>query len=185
MRTESGLCIYHLSIGSNLNHLHNSQWITFPTQSYQVLYSFCASLLHSFNLWLTVSSLSPYNIHLQFSCVLSILLWHNYHLELLWNFGFYFFLIILFLGFPYSLSSFFLYLWIFHSFFPLIETFVYVSFWTHFTSCLFQDPPFLSLSSLYIFLKALHSRWFLRWYCSTHRTQIHSEHPNKLGFSLL
>ena len=31
--TDSVLCIYHLSVWSNFNLLHNSQWITFPTQS--------------------------------------------------------------------------------------------------------------------------------------------------------
>ena len=31
--TDSGLYIYHLSVWSNFNLLHNSQWITFPTQS--------------------------------------------------------------------------------------------------------------------------------------------------------
>ena len=46
--------------------MRNSQWITFPTQYYSVLYSFWASLLHSF-MWLTVSILSPHNQHLLFS----------------------------------------------------------------------------------------------------------------------
>ena len=32
-------------VRSNLNFLHNSQWITFPTQLCLVLYSFCANLL--------------------------------------------------------------------------------------------------------------------------------------------
>ena len=36
-RTDAGLFVW-----SNLNFLHNSQWITLPTQSYLVLYSFCA-----------------------------------------------------------------------------------------------------------------------------------------------
>ena len=40
-RTDSGLCIYHLFVWSNFNFLHNSQWITWPTQSCLVLYSFC------------------------------------------------------------------------------------------------------------------------------------------------
>ena len=43
--TDSGLCINHLFILFNLNLLYNSQWITFPTQSWRVLYSFCASLV--------------------------------------------------------------------------------------------------------------------------------------------
>ena len=38
--TDSGLCVYCLIVWSNLNLLHNSLWITFPTQSCQVLYSF-------------------------------------------------------------------------------------------------------------------------------------------------
>ena len=45
-RKNSGLCYYHLVVWSNFNLLHNSQWITFPTQSSLVLYSFCAGLLH-------------------------------------------------------------------------------------------------------------------------------------------
>ena len=31
-RTDSGLCIYHLFVWSNVNFLHNSHWITFHTQ---------------------------------------------------------------------------------------------------------------------------------------------------------
>ena len=45
-RTCAGLYIYHLFVWSNLNFLHNSQWITLPTLSCLVLYSFCANLLH-------------------------------------------------------------------------------------------------------------------------------------------
>ena len=45
--TGAGLCIYHLFVWSNLNFLLISQWITLPTQSCLVLYSFCANLLHS------------------------------------------------------------------------------------------------------------------------------------------
>ena len=44
-RTDAGLCIYHLLVWSNLNFLHNSQWITSPTQSCLVLYSFYGNLL--------------------------------------------------------------------------------------------------------------------------------------------
>ena len=47
----------HLEVWSNFSFLHNFQWITFPTQSCLILYSFCASLLHSLNMWSTVSSL--------------------------------------------------------------------------------------------------------------------------------
>ena len=46
-RTGSRMCIYHLLVWSNLNFLHISQWITLPTQSCHVLYSFYANLLHS------------------------------------------------------------------------------------------------------------------------------------------
>ena len=44
-RTDSGLCIYHLFVWSNFYFLHNFPWITFPTQSCLVLYSFWANLL--------------------------------------------------------------------------------------------------------------------------------------------
>ena len=61
-RTGAGLCIYHLFVWSNWNFLHIFQWITLPTQSCLVLYSFCANLLHSL-MWLIVSSLSPHSQH--------------------------------------------------------------------------------------------------------------------------
>ena len=72
-RTVAGLCIYHLFVWSNFSFLHISQWITLPTQSCLVLYSFCANLLHSLIMWLMVSSLSPHSLHLLFCWVLSIL----------------------------------------------------------------------------------------------------------------
>ena len=71
-RTDARLWIYHLFVWSHLNFLHISQWITLPTQSCLVLYSFCANLLHSLIMWLMVSSLSPHSLHLLFCCVLSI-----------------------------------------------------------------------------------------------------------------
>ena len=71
-RRNSGLCIYHLVLWSFFNFLHNSQWITFPTQPCLVFYFFGSSLLHSLIMWLIFSSLSPHNIHLLFCCVLSI-----------------------------------------------------------------------------------------------------------------
>ena len=37
--------IYHLFVRENLNFLHNSQWITLPTQSRIILYSLCAYLV--------------------------------------------------------------------------------------------------------------------------------------------
>ena len=57
-RTGAGLCIFHLFVWSNLNFLHISQWITLTTRSCLVLYFFCANLLHSLRMPLTVSSLS-------------------------------------------------------------------------------------------------------------------------------
>ena len=72
-RADAGLCIYHLFVWLNFNFLHNSQWITLPTKSCLVLYSFCANLLHLLIMWLIVSSLSPHNLHLLFCCVWSIL----------------------------------------------------------------------------------------------------------------
>ena len=53
--------------------MHNSQWITFPTQSCLGLISLCAKLLHSLIMWLIVSFLSQHNLHLLFCCVLSLL----------------------------------------------------------------------------------------------------------------
>ena len=66
-----------------LNSLHDSQLISLPTQLCQVLYSFCASLLHSLIMWLIVS---PHNIHLLFSCVLPILalIW-MVHMAVFWD----------------------------------------------------------------------------------------------------
>ena len=71
--TCARLCVYHLFVWLNLNFLHISQWITLPTQSCLVLYSFYANLLHSLIVWLIVSSVSLHSLHLLFCCVLSIL----------------------------------------------------------------------------------------------------------------
>ena len=80
-RTGAGLYIYHLLVWSNLIFLHISQWITLPTQSCLVLYSFCANLLHSLIMWLIISSLSPHSLHLLFRCVLSIII----SIKILWT----------------------------------------------------------------------------------------------------
>ena len=72
-KTGAGLYIYHLLVWSNLNFLHIFQWITLPTQSCLILYSFCANLLHSLIMWSIVSSLSPHNLYLLFYWVLFIL----------------------------------------------------------------------------------------------------------------
>ena len=61
--TNSGLCIYHLFIWSNFNFLHDSQWVTLPTQSCLVLYSFCASFLHSL-----IMSFFRLNHHITYIC---------------------------------------------------------------------------------------------------------------------
>ena len=70
-RRDSRLRVYHLFVRSHFTFLHNSQWITFFTQSYLLLYIFGANLLHSPILWFIVSSLSTPNQHLLFWCVLS------------------------------------------------------------------------------------------------------------------
>ena len=72
-RRDSRLLIYHLFVYTNFNFLHNFQWVTFPTQLYLILYSFCANLLHSLIPWFIVSSLSPQSLHLLFCCDLSII----------------------------------------------------------------------------------------------------------------
>ena len=72
-RADSRLCIYHLYVWSNFNFLHTSRFIMLPTQSCLVLYSFCATLLHSLFMQFIDSSLSPHNLHLLFCWVLSIL----------------------------------------------------------------------------------------------------------------
>ena len=72
-RTGAGLCVFHLLVWSNLNFFHISRWITLLTQSCLALYSFCANLLHSLIMWLSVSSLLSHSLHLLFCCVLSIL----------------------------------------------------------------------------------------------------------------
>ena len=41
------VCEHTIWYKSNFNLSHSSQWITFPTQSCLVVYSFCASFLHS------------------------------------------------------------------------------------------------------------------------------------------
>ena len=70
--THVELCLYHLFRWSNFIFLYISQWITLSTQSYLVLYFFCANLLHSL-MRLMVLSLSLHSLHLLFCCVLSIL----------------------------------------------------------------------------------------------------------------
>ena len=71
--TDLGFCRYQSFVWSNLHFLHISEWITLPTRSCLVLYSFCANLLYLLIMRLIVSSLSRQNQHSQFCCVLSIL----------------------------------------------------------------------------------------------------------------
>ena len=56
--------LYHLFVWSNLNFLHNSNRISFSSQSCLVLHSFYANLLYLLIIWLIVSSLLPHNLHL-------------------------------------------------------------------------------------------------------------------------
>ena len=100
-RVDSDPCLYYLLAYSNFNFLHNSQWITFPTQSYLLLFSFGVCLLLSLIMRLTIcqhsqiliscpipsvsrfplshtyscTSLVPvgcsYSLHLLFCCVIS------------------------------------------------------------------------------------------------------------------
>ena len=51
-RIYAGLCIHHLFVWLNVNFLHNSPWVTLPTLSSLVLYSFWVNLLHSLIMWL-------------------------------------------------------------------------------------------------------------------------------------
>ena len=67
-KTDSWLCIYHLFVWSNLNFLHNFQWITPPTQTCLVLYSLRAFAYYVSNRFIFVTK---DNIHLLFCCVLS------------------------------------------------------------------------------------------------------------------
>ena len=72
-RTGAGLCMHHLLVWSNLNLFHISQYITLPTLSCLVLYSFCDNLLHLLIMRLIVSCLSPNSLNLLFCWVFSIL----------------------------------------------------------------------------------------------------------------
>ena len=72
-KADASLCKNPLFVWSNLNFLHMPLWITLPTQSCLLSYSFCANLLHSLIMWLMVSFLSSHNLHLLFCCILSIL----------------------------------------------------------------------------------------------------------------
>ena len=71
-RTDSSLCMYHLVVESDFNFLHNSQWILPPLCL--VLYFLYTSLQHMLIMWLIVSSQSRYDLHLQFCCVLLIII---------------------------------------------------------------------------------------------------------------
>ena len=51
-RTDYCLWLYNLFVWSNFNFLHNSQWITIPTQSRVVWFFSSASLLHLLIDWL-------------------------------------------------------------------------------------------------------------------------------------
>ena len=62
--------VVHISfVWTNVNFLHNSQWIILPTQSCLVLHSFDTNLLPSL-MSLIVSFLLPQNLLLLFCCVI-------------------------------------------------------------------------------------------------------------------
>ena len=61
--------IYYFFICSNLNHLHNSQWIALPSQSCQLFYFLCNNSLQLLIMWLTILSASLHNLHSLFFCV--------------------------------------------------------------------------------------------------------------------
>ena len=65
---------------------------------------FCASLLHLL-MWLTVSSLSPQDLHLLFCCLPSIFLYHNH----------FFFFFLFFFFFYFFFFFFVIYLHVYHS----------------------------------------------------------------------
>ena len=44
-RTAAGLWIYHLFVWPDLNFLHNSKWITMPTQSYSLSVLICGIII--------------------------------------------------------------------------------------------------------------------------------------------
>ena len=66
---------------SNFNLLNNYQWIIFPAQSCILLNSFCVSLLLSFIIWLSISSLYYHIIYTcHFVVYYQFLLWYNWFL---------------------------------------------------------------------------------------------------------
>ena len=67
-------CTYTICSLSNFNFLHSSRWITLPTQSCLVLYSFCANLLHSLIIWLVISSYITYILLLLYLLLLLLLI---------------------------------------------------------------------------------------------------------------
>ena len=69
----SGQCSYYFPFLSRLCFWHNFQWTNFATVSCLLLYSRCASFLHSHFICCTVSPLTPHILHNGFSYVLSIL----------------------------------------------------------------------------------------------------------------
>ena len=70
-RTDSGLYISHMFAWSNLNYLHSSQWISFPSKSCLLLYIFCANLRHS----LVIRSDSVSLLRFLFLCLVQVFSW--------------------------------------------------------------------------------------------------------------
>ena len=71
-QTDSGMCLYNLTVRSRFCLLHYFQWISCLTLSYPILYSFGAMILHSLAIQLIFSSFLSHNLHLLFYCLLSI-----------------------------------------------------------------------------------------------------------------
>ena len=88
--TDSGLCIYHSFIWLHLNILHNSQWITFRTQSCLIFFALicCVCLLYDWSFRLSHHVI--YTCYFISSCLFllehSSSLWRCFVLMFLWHF---------------------------------------------------------------------------------------------------
>ena len=72
-RTNVGFCICHFFVCLDFNFFHNSQWITLPTQSCLVLYSFCANLQHSLIIWLLLEFALKFSLNFAWQQIFSSL----------------------------------------------------------------------------------------------------------------
>ena len=129
-RTDSGLCTYHLFVGSNLNFLLNFYWITFPIQSCLVLYilftlTCCIRLLCNWSIRLCHHRINIcYFIYLVYSCfdIVNpygvVLYWYHrrfsFSLKVSLSFPFKFSRVsspLILLFFPFLFSCYFLFYW--------------------------------------------------------------------------